>query len=194
MSDLAADHAARQHAGGDVLQPVEGLQDARRLRRLRQGQSRQDQLRLGRRRQFVPSQRRALPPRGRLRGRAPAVQGRAGSDDRSDRRPRRLLLLAAGQRAAAPARTASCRRSRCRAPRAPPRCPTCRPPCRPAIPNSEYNFWAGMFAPAKTPAAIRERLHAEMAKALATPAVQRQAEERSAPIRCCSTPRSSTRW
>jgi tripartite-type tricarboxylate transporter receptor subunit TctC len=40
------------------------------------------------------------------------------------------------------------------------------------IPNSEYNFWAGMFAPAKTPAAIREKLHAEMAKALATPAVR----------------------
>src|SRR5438128_3205567 len=32
--------------------------------------------------------------------------------------------------------------------------------------NSEYNFWAGMFAPAKTPAAIREKLYAETAKAL----------------------------
>ncbi len=40
------------------------------------------------------------------------------------------------------------------------------------FPNSEYNFWAGMFAPAKTPAAIRERLYAEMAKALATPTVR----------------------
>jgi len=40
------------------------------------------------------------------------------------------------------------------------------------IPNSEYNFWAGMFAPAKTPAAIRDRLYAEMAKALAVPAVK----------------------
>lgn len=40
------------------------------------------------------------------------------------------------------------------------------------IPNSEYNFWAGMFAPAKTPAAIRDKLYAEMAKALATPAVR----------------------
>jgi tripartite-type tricarboxylate transporter receptor subunit TctC len=33
-------------------------------------------------------------------------------------------------------------------------------------PNSEYNFWAGVFVPAKTPPAIRERLHAEIAKAL----------------------------
>ncbi len=40
------------------------------------------------------------------------------------------------------------------------------------FPNSEYNFWAGMFAPAKTPATIREKLYAEMAKALATPAVR----------------------
>jgi tripartite-type tricarboxylate transporter receptor subunit TctC len=39
------------------------------------------------------------------------------------------------------------------------------------IPNSEYNFWAGMFAPAKTPAAIRDKLAAEMTKALANPAV-----------------------
>ena len=39
------------------------------------------------------------------------------------------------------------------------------------IPNSEYNFWAGLFAPAKTPAAIRDRLATEMAKALASPAV-----------------------
>ncbi len=38
-------------------------------------------------------------------------------------------------------------------------------------PNSEYNFWAGMFAPAKTPAAIRERLYVEMKKALAVPAI-----------------------
>ena len=36
-------------------------------------------------------------------------------------------------------------------------------------PNSEYNFWAGMFAPAKTPADIRAKLHAEIAKALARP-------------------------
>jgi tripartite-type tricarboxylate transporter receptor subunit TctC len=40
------------------------------------------------------------------------------------------------------------------------------------IPNSEYNFWVGMFAPAKTPADIRAKLHAEMAKALQTPAVR----------------------
>ena len=44
-------------------------------------------------------------------------------------------------------------------------------------PNSEYNFWAGIFAPAKTPADIRAKLHAEIAKALAHPAGARQAQE-----------------
>src|SRR5512132_528126 len=32
-------------------------------------------------------------------------------------------------------------------------------------PNTEYNFWAGVFAPAKTSADVRARLHAEIAKA-----------------------------
>jgi len=36
-------------------------------------------------------------------------------------------------------------------------------------PNSEYNFWAGVFVPSKTPPAIRNRLHAEIVKALKNP-------------------------
>jgi tripartite-type tricarboxylate transporter receptor subunit TctC len=40
------------------------------------------------------------------------------------------------------------------------------------FPNSEYNFWIGVFAPAKTPAPILERLHKEIAAALANPGVQ----------------------
>ena len=39
------------------------------------------------------------------------------------------------------------------------------------FPNSEYNFWIGVFAPAKIPPAIVERLHKEIAAALANPAV-----------------------
>ena len=38
-------------------------------------------------------------------------------------------------------------------------------------PNSEYIFWMGLFAPAKTPAPILERLHKEFAAAIANPAV-----------------------
>jgi tripartite-type tricarboxylate transporter receptor subunit TctC len=40
------------------------------------------------------------------------------------------------------------------------------------IPNSEYNFWVGLFAPAKTPAEVRARVQAEVAKALQAPAVR----------------------
>jgi tripartite-type tricarboxylate transporter receptor subunit TctC len=40
------------------------------------------------------------------------------------------------------------------------------------VPNSDYNFWVGMFAPAKTPRAILTRLYRETAKALKTPDVR----------------------
>jgi tripartite-type tricarboxylate transporter receptor subunit TctC len=38
--------------------------------------------------------------------------------------------------------------------------------------NSEYNFWFGVFAPAKTPREIIDRLHDEAAKALEDPGVK----------------------
>ena len=40
------------------------------------------------------------------------------------------------------------------------------------VPGSEFNFWIGMMAPAKTPREIVNRLHDEVAKALATPEVR----------------------
>jgi len=40
------------------------------------------------------------------------------------------------------------------------------------VPGSEFNFWIGMMAPAKTPRAIVDRLHGEVVKALATPEVK----------------------
>lgn len=40
------------------------------------------------------------------------------------------------------------------------------------VPGSEFNFWIGMMAPAKTPRDIVNRLHAEVVKALATPEVK----------------------
>src|ERR1700719_1078041 len=39
-------------------------------------------------------------------------------------------------------------------------------------PNSDYVFWVGLFAPAATPRAIIDRLHAETAKALNEPAIK----------------------
>jgi tripartite-type tricarboxylate transporter receptor subunit TctC len=38
-------------------------------------------------------------------------------------------------------------------------------------PQGEYNFWAGVFLPSKTPAAIKEKLYAEVKKALDSPGV-----------------------
>ena len=40
------------------------------------------------------------------------------------------------------------------------------------VPGSEFNFWIGMMAPAKTPRDIVNRLHDEVLKALATPEVK----------------------
>ena len=40
------------------------------------------------------------------------------------------------------------------------------------FPNSEYNFWAGIFAPAKTPSEIRDKLYVAIAKALQAPAIR----------------------
>lgn len=41
-------------------------------------------------------------------------------------------------------------------------------------PNSEYNFWIGMFAPSKTPAAVLGRLYQETYRALENPAVRQK--------------------
>lgn len=40
------------------------------------------------------------------------------------------------------------------------------------VPGSEFNFWIGMLAPAKTPRDIVQRLHDEVVKALASPDVK----------------------
>ena len=40
------------------------------------------------------------------------------------------------------------------------------------VPGSEFNFWIGMMAPAKAPRAVVDRLHDEVAKALASPEVK----------------------
>ena len=40
------------------------------------------------------------------------------------------------------------------------------------FPDSDFSLWVGAFVPAKTPAAISQRLHAEISKAAATPEVR----------------------
>ena len=40
------------------------------------------------------------------------------------------------------------------------------------FPNSEYNFWTGLFAPSKTPRAVINKLYEETIKALDTPEIR----------------------
>ena len=149
-----------------LFNPKQGLQEAQRLRRLGQGQSRQGELFVGRRRQFVPPQRRAVPARRRLRCGAPAVQGRAGGDDRGHRRTLRLLFLAAGQRAAADEGrpVAGARGEQLRA-----RLGTAGRPDRRRGRLSELGiqFLGRRVRAGEDPAAIKEKLYAEIEKALA---------------------------
>ena len=44
-------------------------------------------------------------------------------------------------------------------------------------PNSNYHFWIGVFAPAKTPRQIIDKLNTEISKALQVPAVQQELEK-----------------
>jgi tripartite-type tricarboxylate transporter receptor subunit TctC len=42
------------------------------------------------------------------------------------------------------------------------------------LPDADYIFWVGAFAPAKTPRPVAERLHAEIIKALGSPEVRKK--------------------
>jgi len=59
------------------------------------------------------------------------------------------------------------------------------------VPGSDYNFWVGMFAPAKTPRQVVSRLYQETAKALRAADV-REKRRASAPSRWTTTRSSST--
>ena len=137
-----------------IIAPSKGFKTIQDFVACREGEARHVQLRLGRRRLGGASERRALPHQRRLRGRAHPVQGRRRSADRGDRRPRRLLLLPDRDRAAAYPRRQAARRSRCRARSARRRCRTCRRRSSRGYPDSDYTFWIGVFAPAKTPQEI----------------------------------------
>jgi tripartite-type tricarboxylate transporter receptor subunit TctC len=45
------------------------------------------------------------------------------------------------------------------------------------VPGSEFNFWIGMMAPARTPRDIVNRLQAEVVKALALPEVKERFQQ-----------------
>jgi tripartite-type tricarboxylate transporter receptor subunit TctC len=45
------------------------------------------------------------------------------------------------------------------------------------VPGSEYLFWVGLFAPAKTPAAIVDRLHAEVVKVMTSAEIKERLDK-----------------
>jgi tripartite-type tricarboxylate transporter receptor subunit TctC len=55
------------------------------------------------------------------------------------------------------------------------------------LPDATYLFWGGIVAPAKTPKAIIEKLHAEVQKALATPAVKENLAKQGVDVQPMST-------
>ena len=134
-----------------------------------QGQAELGQLRHRRLWRRRASGRRAAPSRRRIRGAADSVPRRARGDQRSARAARRFLLLAdARRRAADPRRQAHgaggvelrSARSRCR------EVPTT---VEAGYPNSDYNFWIGMWVPVKTPRDVVEKLYQETRKVAGYP-------------------------
>ena len=129
------------------------------------------QLRLRRRRQRHPLGGGAPARQRRVPGRARAVPRRSGSAHRGDDRSGRFHLhghvgcaAVHSRRQAHPAGGELGRSGR-------PRCPTVPTTLEAGLADSDYNYWMGMFVPAKTPREIVERLYQETQKALRLPAV-----------------------
>ena len=90
---------------------------------------------------------------------------------------------------------ANCARSRSRARAAPPSFPRFRRLPKPALAGVEADAWSALFAPAKTPAAVIERLYDSVAAALKKESIQTALSKQGLPIalktpaemsaRCC---------
>ena len=155
-----------------VTAPSKGFKTVADLVAAAKAKPGRDELRLRRHRLDLAHGGRALPPCRRLPGAAHSVPRPGRGVRRGGVRPHRLLFPAAGAGAVAGARGqgggAGGRRGQAFG----------RPAGRaddgrkPGCPNAEYHFWSGLFVPAKTPAAVVAKLHAETAKALTEPAVR----------------------
>ena len=108
----------------------------------------------------------------RLRGAAHPVQGPGRGADRSDGRSHRLLLPAGRAGAEPDPRRQDPRAGGEHVETRAARCRTCPTTAEAGLKDAAYVFWNGLFFPAKTPADIVTRLHAETTKALAVASVQ----------------------
>ena len=164
-------HAARQRAAGAGDLAGQEDQDRPGDGRARQVEGGRIQLRVGRHRHAAASDHGALPPGCGLRGPARALQGRAGGADRSDDRPHRHLFLPDHAGAAAHPRGQAFGAGGVGAKRsaALPDVPTT---IEAGYPDSDFDFWIGLFAPAKTPHDIVAKFYQETTTALESPAVK----------------------
>ena len=144
----------RQHAAGASGLPGQQRQG---VHRLRQGQSRQAQLRVAGQRHHLASDRRDVRRGDRHQDEPRALSRHRAGDQRPARRSRRSDVQRARHldRAAQGRHAPSCSPS-------PPRsastnCRTCRPWRRPGVPNFISDTWNAISAPPKTPAADRRQ-------------------------------------
>ena len=158
--------------------PVHSVQELIALAKQKPGEL---QLRVGRRRQFPASRRRAVQAHGRRRHRARAVPRRRPGHDRRDGRPHQDHVQFADSDDAArqvrPARalgTGGAKRN--------PVLPDVPTIAEAGVPGYEANNWWGMLAPAGTPPAIVEKLNKAVSAALDAPELQQQFAKEGASV------------
>ncbi len=91
--------------------------------------------------------------------------------------PRRLVLRADGVGAAAHQGPASCKALAVGTAQALLRPARCTTTVEAGVPGSAYLFWVGLFAPAKTPQPVVERLQAEVAKIMVSPELKERLDK-----------------
>ena len=144
------------------------------VHRLRQGQSRHVEVRLGRRRLGDPSRLRAVQRRGRHRGHAHSLSRRQAGDAGPDRRPDRLRLQHHHQRLSAGARQADqgagqpvgAGARRC--------CPTSPTAQEQGMAGFDAGSWNVVFLPKGTPQPIVNKLNAAFNQALDSPETEKR--------------------
>ena len=138
--------------------------------RLRQGQSRQAELRLGRHRQLAASGRRVFRPDHRREDDARALPQHRAVRARPDRGHGAARLPVVSERRRPDQAPRARFRSRSRATSASPALPDTPTTTEPACRNTRSDGWFALLAPAGTPKPILERLNKEMKAAVEDPA------------------------
>ena len=146
-------------------------QDGAGADRLRQGQSRQAELRHARRSLAASSVRRTARAQGRHRDRARALSRRRSGGERSDRRPYPDGVSVAVLGGAAAADRQDQDRRAGREDAATPAMPDV-PTIGETVPGFEMSSWLGVFAPAATPAPLVARLNDTITKIFNDPPVK----------------------